>query len=194
MSKEIKVFIGPEGAGKTKHSKLLAEKEGLPRISIGDILRDLQENDPGELGDKCREMFSKHTYLDPATLLVIQEDHFRGRDDLRDGFILDGGLRTVEEAHGFPVVLRKSGLELGAKVLYLKIPNELSFQRLVSEGGRNRSDDTIEGVTERLRNFNDRLDERLAAIENYYQILHIDATGTLEETFERICEALLNHK
>ncbi len=190
LEKEIIVFIGPEGAGKSEMSKMLSTSSGKPRVSIGDILRDLSKNDQTHIGEACRKMFADHGYLEPNLLLEIQEKYFKDKKELKSGMILDGGLRTTTETRGFPNVLWSADLNLPITVLNLTIPFEESIKRLVEEGGRKRDDDTYEGVTSRLRNFYHKLDERLASIYRIATLICVDATNSKEETFKEICEAL----
>ncbi len=100
IDQRIILFIGPEGSGKTTIAKQLAKEGGRPYITTGDIIRDLAANDTGFLGEECREMFATHTYLAGDTLLKILTGRF-AREDTLDGFVLDGGLRTLEETKDF---------------------------------------------------------------------------------------------
>lgn len=192
LGKEIVIFIGPEGAGKTTIAKHLAAETGKTYLTTGDVLRYLAENDPGELGEKCRVMFSEHTYLDGETLLKIMVQRF-AMQDTEGGFILDGGLRTLEETIDFQDVLDAAGRGLPVSVVYLQIPDEISFERLVTgENARKRSDDTEEGVSKRLCMFHNKLEERLAVIENQpgWRLVKIDATRQVELVFEAVKEAI----
>lgn len=190
IDNKIVDFIGPEGAGKSTIAKRLSSHTQKPYISMGDILREMAKNDTTRLGDECRSMFKEHRYLDPVMLLLIQEKYFREQERLCGGFILDGGLRTTAEVAGFPQMLEKSGRKMPMNVVYLDVSEEVSLQRLTGEGGRRREDDTLEGVLNRLKNFNKNLEERLTLIAKFYTILKIDATGTIDETYEELCKAL----
>lgn len=108
LHNRIVVFIGAEGSGKTTQAKTLALETGKPYITTGDLIRDLAANDNGVLVDECREMFEKHIYLSGETLLAILIDRF-SKADAAKGFVLDGGLRTVEETADFQNMMDQAG-------------------------------------------------------------------------------------
>lgn len=189
----IVLLIGPEGSGKTENGKKLAKDSGKPYITTGGILRDLAANDPGPLGDKCRKMFNEHVYLDGPTLLQVLINRFR-RKDVADGFVLDGGLRTIEETIDFPEMLQGSDLFLPLDVVYLKIPKEVSHERLVDgPSARKRSDDTTKDVDKRLEKFNLNLEERLDFIRKQkgWRLIEIDATSQIDQVYTDIIAAIV---
>lgn len=191
-SQRIFVFIGPEGSGKTTQAKKLAEEFSLPYITTSGMLHDLADNDPGPLGEACRVMFAEHVYLDGKTFLDVCVSRF-SQEDTRDGFVLDGGLRTLEETLGFPDVLIKSKLDMPLTVIYLQIPESVSYKRLVTgKNARKRKDDTKEAVAKRLSEFSNQLTKRLKAIEEYgWEILEVDADHKVNEVYDNFRKLLL---
>lgn len=188
IGKRIVSFVGPEGSGKTTQAKLLSELSGKPYLTTGDTLRDYAKNDTGRYGEACRKMFSEHTYLEGNLLLEIMSERF-SKDDTVDGFILDGGFRTVEETDNFEQTLFNSGRLLPVVVIKINIPREVSFERLVTgENARKRKDDTEEALDCRLKKYYDRLDERMEIIRNNpsWKIIEIDGTGNQEVTLQQI--------
>lgn len=185
LGKQIIIFMGPEGSGKTTIAKQIADISGKPYISTGDIIRDLAANDQGELGDACRKMFSENAYLDPQMLLDIVNNRLK-QEDTRGGFIMDGGLRTTDETRDFPNTLKTVGREMPVTVVQLKIPGWMSFDRLL--GKRKRSDDTVEGITRRLSKYYLELGQRASLIENHknWRLIHVDATFDTEVVFESV--------
>ena len=196
VGKKIVSFIGPEGSGKTTLALLLAEDSGKPYLTTGDTIRDYAKNDPGRLGEACRIMFAEHRYLAGELLLEIMSSRF-SRDDTTEGFILDGGFRTVEETQDFQMTLESAGRGLPVTVIYLKIPIEESFKRLITgENARRRDDDTEEVLRCRLEKFNHQLDERLGIIMNSpnWDIIEVDATEPIEIVYGEVCNLLMQHK
>ena len=188
VEREIVVFIGPEGSGKTTVARRLARESGKPYVTTGDIIRDLAENDRGPLGDECRDMFANHAYLDGATLLKILVHRFC-QEDVADGLILDGGLRTLEETEDFAAMLAEADLSLPVSVVHLRIPGWMSFERL---NGRRREDDTVKGILSRLSKYYYQLGQRAGVVENQpgWQLIHINATVAVESVYAGVTEKL----
>lgn len=186
ISKQILVFIGPEGSGKSENALRLSKESGLPYISTGNLLRDLAENDYSTVyGDMCRKMFAEDGYLDGEALLAILVNRL-SMPDTEQGFILDGGMRTVEETDNFPSVLESAGRDkLPLKVIYLQIPKETSFERLLNSNRKNRKKDTIESITVRLGHFYNLLEERLDLIQHKdnWELKEVDASPQITEVY-----------
>lgn len=192
LGKTITLFIGPEGSGKTTQAKRLAQETGKPYITTGDIIRDLAANDQGPLGDECREMFANKAYLAGPTLLKILIDRF-SKDDTKDGFVLDGGLRTIEETIDFRKMLKEAGRDLPLIAVYLKITMGKSYERLLNgPNARKRKDDTFEAITSRLEKFHFRLNDRLDVIksEKGWMLIELDASPDEEQVYGSIVDSL----
>lgn len=195
MSKHTKeniAFIGREGSGKSTQAHELATYLNKPYISTGDILRDLAKNDNGIWGNACRDMFEKSIYLDGQMLIDILVDRL-SKDDCQDGFILDGGLRTLKETIIFKDMLVSAGRDYPLTVLHLRLPGWQSIDRLVTgESARGRSDDTIDAVLARLGKYQYQLVERLNIIKstNGWQILNINALSEQQSVFDEIIKKL----
>lgn len=192
IGNRIVAFIGPEGSGKTSIANLLSDKFGKPYLTTGNTLREYAANDSGRLGEACRVMFSEHTYLAGDLLLEIMSRRF-GSNDTKDGFILDGGFRTVEETRDFQTTLEKAGRSLPVTVIYLNIPIEVCFERLITgENARKRSDDTEEALKCRLDKFYYQLEERLNIIRENpnWNLIEIDATPPLEIVYHKVCDSV----
>lgn len=201
IGKQIVIFIGPEGSGKTSVAEELAKETGKPYITTGGLIRELRDNDPGPLGDACRNMFANNVYLDGDKLLEIMVNRLK-KSDVDNGFILDGGLRTVHETADFQKMLNSAGRTTPLTVVYLDIPLLTSFERLVTgENARKRVDgngsgDTKEGVSKRLSQFYFKLEERLKIIRNEpnWKLIKIDATPDPETVLNRTRQALIDQK
>lgn len=198
IGKQIIIFIGPEGSGKTSVAEKLSQETGKPYITTGGLIRDLRDNDPGPLGDACRNMFANNVYLDGEQLLEIMVNRLK-KSDVEGGFILDGGLRTVYETADFQKMLNTAGRNMPVTIVYLDIPVGTSFERLVTgKNARRRVDgkgsgDTKEGVSKRLSKFYFKLEERLKIVENEsnWKLIKIDATPDPKTVLDSTRAALL---
>lgn len=191
-TRSIFAFTGPEGSGKTTQSHRLSMELGKPYVTTGDTIRYLADKDPGPLGEECRVMFANHTYLNGDSLLKILENRF-SKNDVKEGLILDGGLRTIEETVNFPRMLSQSGLTLQVVVFYLRMAEEITYKRLLDgPDARRRKDDTREAIASRLAMFNLNLDKRLKFIKDQpgWQLVDIDAAVSIDNVYNRIIDKI----
>ncbi len=192
LSRQIINFMGPEGSGKTTIAKRLAAESGKPRIVFGDIFRDLAANDKGPYGDECRAVFAEHRYIRPQMLFEIMVQRFK-QEDLAQGFIIDGAMRASEEVLGFQAMLDEAGRSMPVTNIFLRIPGWMGIDRILKNAqDRNRTDDTPDAILSRLSHFYHDLGKRASLIERQpnWKLLHVDGTGTIDETCEKVLSEL----
>jgi adenylate kinase len=127
MSELNLILLGPPGAGKGTQAALLTDDFGLPHIATGDILRAAREAG-SELGLLAKEYMDKGELV-PDTVVIGVILERVGDDDARDGFLLDGFPRTIEQAGALGQQLESHDRRLTA-VLLLEAPDELVVQRI----------------------------------------------------------------
>ena len=121
------VMLGPPGAGKGTQAERLAQKRGLPRISTGDILREaVQQGTP--LGAVARLAMDAGRLVSDDVMIGIVEERL-GREDARNGFVLDGFPRTVEQAAALDRMMAGRGPLV---VLDVVVPEDVLVQRLAT--------------------------------------------------------------
>ncbi len=201
------VLLGAPGAGKGTQAQLLAAKLGLVHISTGDILRE-EVRRGTELGNQAKEYMDRGDLVPDELIVAMIAERIRDRD----GFILDGFPRTTAQAEA----LEK--LAPVERVINLQLPEEevvrrLSARRVCEDcgkiynlitsppqregvcdecGGRliQRDDDKPEVIRRRFRVYT----EETAPLKDFYRqrglLREVDATGTVEEVFNRIEAAL----
>lgn len=104
------VLLGPPGAGKGTHAKILSERYRIPHISTGDILRShIKSETP--LGKKAKS-FIDSGKLVPDDLVIEMVGHRLEDPDVKNGFILDGFPRTVEQAEALGTMLERRKMPL----------------------------------------------------------------------------------
>ena len=95
MKKEL-IFLGPPACGKGTQTNKLAEYFGFPHIDTGSLLR--AEIASGSENGKIAKGFIDKGQLVPVELVgAIIKDRLK-KDDCKNGFILDGFPRSVEQA------------------------------------------------------------------------------------------------
>jgi adenylate kinase len=127
MSELNLILLGPPGAGKGTQAALLTEDFGLPHIGTGDILRAARDAGT-ELGLLAkRYMDAGELVPDEVVIGAIRER--LAEDDARDGFLLDGFPRTIEQAAALGTQLEAHERRLTA-VIALEAPDELVVKRI----------------------------------------------------------------
>jgi adenylate kinase len=131
------ILLGPPGAGKGTQAERLREDFDLDYIATGDMLRKAIA-DGTELGKKAKEYYDKGELVpDEVIIGVILEEI--GSDAARDGFLLDGFPRTVEQAEALDEALAQRDRQLTA-VLCIEAPDaevvrRLSGRRMCAKSG-----------------------------------------------------------
>ncbi len=139
------VLLGAPGSGKGTQAEILARELGVPAVSTGDVLRRAVETG-SDLGERVRGILACGALVDDATM----EEVVRGRlaeDDARQGFILDGYPRTVEQARALDGILRDLGMDGLDAVVLIEVPEGELVERALL---RRRDDDQDEVVRRRL--------------------------------------------
>ena len=106
---------------------MLTEALSVPHVASGDLFRSaLQQKTP--LGREAKEYIDQGLLVpDEVTIAMIRER--LALPDCREGVILDGFPRTLEQAKALDAALAEEGQAID-KVLYIKVPNEELVARL----------------------------------------------------------------
>jgi adenylate kinase len=121
------ILLGPPGAGKGTQASRLTEDFGLPHIATGDILRAAVSAHTA-LGEEAkRYMDAGELVPDSVITRVILERV--AEDDARDGFLLDGFPRTVDQANSLGSEIEKHGRRLTAALL-IDAPDDVVVKRI----------------------------------------------------------------
>ncbi|MBU3759060.1 MAG: adenylate kinase [Candidatus Omnitrophica bacterium] len=125
------VFLGPPGAGKGTHAKILAESYKLAHLAAGDCLRrHIKGATP--LGIKAKDIIEKGSLVpDQLVNEMMEEEMWRSRSMYR-GYILDGYPRTIKQAEALDRYLSKEKLVLNGAVNF-QATEKMILERL---GGR----------------------------------------------------------
>ena len=209
------IMLGAPGAGKGTQAKKIAEKYHIPHISTGDIFRANIKNGT-ELGKKAK------TYMDQGLLvpdeltvdLVIDRV---GRDDCKDGYILDGFPRTIPQAECLDAALEKRGekvdFAIDVEVPDENIVNRMSGRRACVGCGATyhikynptkvdgvcdacgeklvlRDDDKPETVQKRLGVYHDQTQPLIDYYTKSGVLKEVDGTVDMEDVFQAIVEIL----
>lgn len=96
MKKKMLIFFGAPGVGKGTQAKIISSKLHIPHISTGDILREAISKKT-ELGLKAKETMDKGDLVSDELMADIIKVALKDKK-AKDGFILDGFPRTLNQA------------------------------------------------------------------------------------------------
>lgn len=172
------LLIGPQGSGKSTQADFLAQSLGLPSISVGDIFRQISTLETEE-GERIKQILDSGQLVDDHTTAELVRKRLNG-EDVKNGFILDGYPRTVEQVNIFEPNFDK--------VIYLDVPREEVVERLMQRG---RADDALELINKRLDLYYQQTQPLLDYYKNKGILVEVDGTGSIERVQEGIRKLIL---
>ena len=123
------IMLGAQGTGKGTVAGILSENTGWPQISTGDIFRkNIAEKT--ELGVKANEFISKGNLVPDDITVPMVVDRLN-QEDCKNGAILDGFPRTVEQAEKLDEILAEKGKKVDL-VINLTTPRDEIITRILN--------------------------------------------------------------
>ena len=182
------LIIGAPGAGKGTQAERLSASFGIPAISTGDIFRHNVKNET-ELGKQAKAFMDRGEYVPDSLTNDLVRDRL-AQQDAKDGFLLDGYPRTLDQVNELDDILASHGQSLDAVVLLTADTDEVVRRLLGRAIEQGRADDTEEVVRRRLEVYA----EQTAPLVDLYQarglVVAIDGLGEVAEVTERILAGL----
>lgn len=124
------ILLGPPGAGKGTQAISLAEKFNLPHISTGDLLRQ-NVKESTDLGRRAQGFMNKGLLVPDELVTDMLAERLKSADT-KNGFILDGFPRNINQAESLDKIFKGANTDIDA-VIYLDTSEKVIIQRL---GGR----------------------------------------------------------
>lgn len=205
----ILVLIGPPGAGRATQARLLSKRLGRPRISTGDLLRELAVTD-SPVGLEVRAAQYAGRLVDDDLVVRVVDERL-SRDDCREGVVFHGFPATIAQARALD---ERTGDPADVRAIAIVAPHELLLDRLSGRRvcmrcGRvynvffspplvdGRCDDDGASVACRADDAEETVKARLIAYHNataplfgYYRstgrLVEVDGDGTVEEVCQQI--------
>ena len=217
MKKEF-IFLGPPACGKGTQTTKLAEYLKFPHIDTGSLLR-------AEIKNQTPAGIEAKTFIDKGRLVPVElvSKIIKNRlsnDDCKDGYILDGFPRSLEQAEQLTKINAEldKNIEADFMAIYFDIDTNLLLERIVNRrscskcgeiynlafkapkcegvcdicGGEltQRKDDTKEVAGSRFETYN----RETAPLVKYYTdmgvLKTIDANGTIDEVWKRLTDII----
>ena len=195
------IMLGAPGSGKGTMAKFIAQDFELPHISTGDICRENIKNQT-EIGKQAKAIIDRGELVPDEITIKIVENRLK-EDDCKNGFILDGFPRNVNQAKALE---KFASID---RVILLDVPNEEIERRIAGRrackecgeiyntetynketcakcGGQlyQRDDDKLETVRNRLEVY----EKQTAPLIDFYQdkIFRAEGKDTPKETYEPV--------
>jgi len=200
------VLLGAPGSGKGTLAQSLTKELNIPSISTGDLFRENIKNGT-ELGKKA-EVYMNEGKLVPVELVMkILKDRL-SKHDTKNGFILDGFPRSIEQAE-----LLDEMVDIDV-CLFLDVDEQTIINRISSRrvckvcgntyntrtyinkacecGGElyQRDDDKEETVLKRLNTFTTSTTPLVDYYKNKGILKCVDGNGSIEDTYKKVMEIL----
>lgn len=199
-------FIAPPAAGKGALSHMIYEKYGFPHVSIGDLLRNVEDED-------IKKELEAGAFVNNEIVAKLLYGRL-SKDDCINGFVLDGFPRNLSQVDIYEKICEKSKLK--NIIIVVDIPREVGEKRITGRRvcmncgkvynvnfeenmpkvlGKcddcgheivSRSDDSLETYGHRYDVY---INETAPIIEHYKsssKIYHVDGTGSLDNVFSFI--------
>ena len=211
------LLFGPQGSGKGTQGERLAVHYHIPLIGAGVLLREEAKKDT-ERGRSVREELKSGRLVPEHITNGIVFDRLQESDTER-GFILDGYPRNKVQENAFrkflPTLRGGTGI---THVIILELSDAAAIARLggrrfcpkceeiyhiankppkkdgvcdrCGEKLIQRTDDTSEAIKKRLGIYHVNTAPLLKDYERDGVVVRIEASGTIDEVFERILQAI----
>lgn len=120
------IFIAPPAAGKGTQSKLISSLYNIPHISTGDLLRD-EVASGSILGQSLKSEMDQGGLISDDTIVNLLRTRI-SQVDCKNGFILDGYPRTLDQALVYSNLTKELGFDEGV-VIFMDLDRELALKR-----------------------------------------------------------------
>lgn len=173
------IVLGIAGSGKSTQSRLLANREGLTWLSMGEILRQ-------HITDERRADMLAGKVLDQDEVIAILAPILQTHGDTSD-IILDGFPRGLHQAEWLLAQCAQGEVTIEA-IIHLHVQEAAAKVRLLARG---RQDDTEEAIAERFDEYEHTIKPIITLMsDNDVPILTINAERQPDQVFEDIISKL----
>jgi adenylate kinase len=209
------VLLGAPGSGKGTQAKKLMADRNIPQVSTGDMLREAVATGT-RFGLKAKSIMEAGELVPDEVVLGIISERL-AQPDAQDGFILDGFPRTTQQALDLEELLDQMNTPLDAAVL-MDVDFDILLKRLTGRrtcsltgkllnvyfspqeeldactkaGGEliQREDDNEETISNRLDVYRENTEPLIEFYRKRGKLKTVDATGSIDEVYERLTAAL----
>lgn len=197
------VLLGPPGSGKGTQAAIITKEYNVPHISTGDIFRYNIKNET-ELGKLAAQYINKGNLVPDSVTINMVKDRI-AQDDCKNGFILDGFPRNIDQADALAemtdldcallinqtydvIVPRLAGRRVCKDCTATTNVSDLKEYKCPKCGGEllQRDDDKEEVVLNRLKEY----ERQTAPLIEYYKnkglLKTVNAATEIEATYQLV--------
>lgn len=208
------IMVGPPASGKGTQTKKLAAETGLKHVDTGSMLREAVAAGT-EAGNIAKGFMDKGQLVPVEIVARIIKERLM-KDDCKNGFILDGFPRSLEQAEILDKILDEidANEDVNLKVIYFDIPMDNLVERIVNRrscpacgaifniktmtlknDGKcdncdtdlvQRADDNEETAKSRFNTYFEQTAPLTELYEKRGNLVKINAAGTIDEVFESL--------
>jgi adenylate kinase len=213
------IFLGPPGVGKGTQAEFIAQKYHVPKLSTGDLLRESVERETS-LGKKAKSFMERGELVPDEVVIGLVKEKLAS-PECRNGFLLDGFPRTVNQADELSAMLEGKG-ELLDHVVYFSLspseivkrisgrrscpqckavyhlesipPNKEGMCDVCGMALIQRSDDKPETIESRLAVYFEQTEPLIQYYKDRSILLELDGSGPVTAVQERLVKLLSQHR
>ena len=133
MTKKELIFLGPPACGKGTQTNKLAEYLKFPHVDTGSLLRNEIKNNT-EAGIEAKKFIDKGQLV-PADLVAKIIKNRLSKDDCKNGYILDGYPRSLEQAEKLEIInqeINSDNNDVDFRAIYFDIDTNILVERIVN--------------------------------------------------------------
>jgi adenylate kinase len=183
------LMLGPPGAGKGTQGALIAAHFDIPRIVVGDLLRD-QVARRTDLGLAVGSRLGRGELVPDELVLCIVRQALIAARAAGGGYVFDGAPRTMAQARAAYKIAVELGMTADVAV-YLRAGDKELIRRLLARAAvEHRSDDTEAVIRRRLELYHQVTQPIIAWYSRRGILVPVDAMRPAGEVGGEILAAL----
>lgn len=215
----MNIFImGAPGSGKGTFSSKIKEEYNLNHISTGDIFR-ANISQGTDLGLQAKAYAEQGKLVPDEITNKMVKDYLATLSDKKNGYLLDGYPRTLDQAKAFEEMTDGTDLAVDV-ILAMDVPTDVLTRRITGRrtckdcgeiyniyskptkvegvcdrcGGEltQRKDDNEESLKVRLDEYSNNTEPVIDYYEKKNMVSHINADASMDEIWSSVKEALKN--
>jgi adenylate kinase len=182
------LIVGPPGAGKGTQSARLKTRFDIPDIATGDIFRaNIKNQTP--LGLKVKAIVDAGDYVPDSLTNELVTSRLL-EEDARNGFLLDGYPRTLDQIAYLDELLAGKGQSLDAVIQLVADQEEVVSRLKRRSHEQGRSDDSEESIRHRQEVYARETAPLIPVFRERGLLIEVDGLGEIDDVTGRINDAL----